>query len=195
MAGNFQPSSFIPKKNLSATGKPSKVTRSVNIFLIIAGIIFVLTLVGAGAAFFYERTLTSSLANKQTSLERARDAFEPRLIEELARLDTRMEVAEHLLDRHITATPFLRLLSENTLRSVQFETFNFARAENGALLVVMDGIAESYGAIALQSELFGNNEYIQDPIFSDFSLENDGTVLFTVELFVDDDLLLYVNNI
>ena len=196
MSVDFQPSSFIPKKTgqtqTLSTGASVKGKR-VNALMLIAGGIFVLTLIGAASVFVYERYLISSLSKQRDSLERARDAFEPRLIEELSRVDLRLSVAEELLQNHITVTPLFELLSDLTLKTVRFEEFEFTRSVDGLVQVKMDGVAQSYRSIALQSELFGDNEYLQSPVFSEFKLDDFGNVAFSVTLSVSNELLLYAS--
>jgi len=195
MAQNFQPSSFIPKKTLASSPIQGEVTKgSINIFLLISVIIFVVSLLGAGGVFLYERVLIGNVEEQKASLERAREAFEPSLIEVLARLDTRIEVAEDLIANHITVSPFFGLLETLTLKTVRFNGFDFSRNELGNLDVVMEGVAQNYTAVALQADLFGNNENIQDPIFSNFTLDDDGSVKFNLSLSLDSAFLLYENN-
>jgi len=193
MPGDFQPSSFIPKKTLINTN-PGSSAPQINVFMLIAGIIFVVSLIGAGASFLYERVVASDLVKQQESLNRAKEAFEPRTISTLSRVDLRLGVAERLLNEHITVSPFFELLSTATLKTVQFNNFDFSRSSDGTLGVVMSGVAESYRSIALQSERFGENEHIQSPIFSDFTLDESGNVTFSVEFTVSNDLLLYSNS-
>lgn len=197
MQADFQPSSFIPKKTiqnptLSAGGAVSK--GRVNAFMLVAGIVFTMTLLGSMGVFLYERYLVSNLASQKESLERARDAFEPRLIEELAKVDTRLDVAGSLLDGHVTISPFFELLGRLTLKTVRFEEFEFTRGVDGLVEVRMKGVAESYRSIALQSELFGDDENIQSPVFSDFKLDELGNVQFSVILSVSNDFLRYANS-
>lgn len=197
MQADFQPSSFIPKKTiqnptLSAGGAVSK--GRINAFMLVAGIVFTMTLLGSMGVFLYERYLVSNLASQKESLERARDAFEPRLIEELAKVDTRLDVAGSLLDGHVTISPFFELLGRLTLKTVRFEEFEFTRGVDGLVEVRMKGVAESYRSIALQSELFGDDENIQSPVFSDFKLDELGNVQFSVILSVSNDFLRYANS-
>jgi len=192
----FQPSSFIPKKSpASSPIKGQRTRRSVNAFLLIAAIIFVISILAAAGMFLYERISSANVEEQKVQLERAKDAFEPRLIEELARLDKRINVAEGLMAEHITVSPFFTLLSTLTLKSIGFETFAFSRDELGNLTVRMDGVSADYSSIALQSDLLGNNENIIDPIFSNFVLDSEGRVSFALELSVNGNFLLYENSV
>ncbi|PIP86981.1 hypothetical protein COW81_02615 [Candidatus Campbellbacteria bacterium CG22_combo_CG10-13_8_21_14_all_36_13] len=193
MPGDFQPSSFIPKKTLINTSSGS-APKQINIFMLIAGIIFVISLVGAGAAFMYERISQSELTRLQASLDRVKESFEPRTISTLSRTDLRLDVASKLLEEHVTVSPFFDLLSTMTLKTVKFNNFDFSRGVDGTLSVVMDGTAESYRSIALQSETFGDNEHIQGPVFSDFILDDSGNVTFKVGFTISKDFLAYSNS-
>jgi len=193
MPGEFKPSSFIPKKT---TQNPTYSTSGsrVNAFLLIAGIIFVITLLSAGGVFLYERYLLSNIEDQKQSLERAREAFQPELIETLAKLDLRLDVAKQLLSEHTTVSPFLELLSKLTLKTVRFEDFEFIRSTEGMVQINMKGVAKSYRSIALQSEEFGESGYIHNPVFSDFKLDEKSNVTFRVALNVSNEFLKYENS-
>ncbi len=192
----FQPSSFIPKKNPVSSPMPGQQTRrSVNVFLLISAIIFVISILSAGGVFIYEQVANKNIEEQKNQLERAKDAFDPRLIEELARLDKRISVAEALMADHITVSPFFELLSSLTLQSISFESFSFTKDDLGNLGVEMSGVSKNYTSIALQSDLLGNNENIIDPIFSNFVLDEDGNVSFELSLFLNNNFLLYENSI
>ena len=184
--------SFIPKKSLS-TASQRQAGRKSNI-----GIVFLLTLiifVGAIAiaigVFLYQQYLLQSIEKKSASLERARAEFEPALIEEMGRLDTRILSAKNILGEHKAASSFFNLLENNTLVSIQFENLDYKTDETGRAKISMKGTASSFSSVALQSDMFGENKFIQEPIFSNLNLDNKGKVIFDFTAFIDSRLISY----
>jgi hypothetical protein len=59
----------------------------------------------------------------------------------------------------------------------------------------MGGIASSFSSVALQSDIFGENKFIQEPIFSNLNLDSKGDVIFDFSAFVDPRLLSYSDSI
>ena len=55
----------------------------------------------------------------------------------------------------------------------------------------MTGQAKSFNSVALQSDVFGTERSFKDPIFSNFSLNERGDVIFNFQTTVDPKLLLY----
>lgn len=194
---NFQPSSFIPEKPTGGSGRKSRSGSflSGNILLILAGIIFTVSILGAIGVFLYQQYSDSQLDEVRNQLERARNAFEPELIRELQRLDTRIDVASDLLEGHVALTPFFDELESATLETVQFTDFSFSQNEEDGVRVSMQGAANGYASVALQSDTFGDNENFQNPIFSNFQTDENGDVTFDVIMNLDESLVLYSNTV
>lgn len=190
---NFQPSSFIPKDE-AAPARSRRRTRHVDAVKAIAITIFVVSLLLSVGVFFYHRYVLADIEQKQQQLAQARDAFDTELIEELARLDRRLDTAGELLDRHIVLTPLFSELGRTTLRSVRFTDFSFSDS-GGRLNVELSGVALDYAGLALQSDMFGQSDMIKNPIFSGFEVDESGDIGFNVTFSVDEEMLRYVNNI
>lgn len=190
MDQEFQ-TTFIPKKPLAEERKKTApVKKPLGIFNMLATLIFVITLLIVGGVFVYERFMAGQIEASAESLRRAEAAFETSLVEELQTLDTRLKAAETLLSQHIAISPVFRILENDTLKSVQYEDFTYV-IEGDRGLIEMTGLARSYQAIAEQSVLFGENRFVEDHIFSDFSLTDEGLVSFGVVLTLGPDLLYF----
>ena len=179
--------SFIPKKPEERETRRSPA----GVLSIIAMLVFVVALLGAGGVFLYGKFLDGSIVRKQESLERAREAFEPALIEELARLDARMMSVDMLLGRHRAFSNLFAALEELTLQNVRFSELSYAETPSGHL-VAMVGEAGSFNALALQADVLGKSPQLHDVIFSDFSVNERGAVDFNVSATLDPSLLVYV---
>ena len=186
--------SFIPKKTiLAAAGAKKPQASPFGIVSLIALIIVLGAVALSVGVFLYQQVLISSINTKKQTLERARAAFEPELIEELVRLDNRIESAETILNEHIAPTSLFVILEDLTLKSVRFESFDFVRISKGKISISMKGVAKNFSGIALQADIFGKNRMIKEPIFSDLNINQEGNAIFNFSAFVDPALISYVN--
>lgn len=183
--------SFIPKASLAAAGRGG----GMGLFFLLAIIIFVLSLVSAGAAFGYTQILNNTIADKDESLRKAEGAFNPGTIQDLLRLDNRLTQARTLLQKHVAPSAILYFLSTITLERVQLNSFEMGINSNGSASLSVTGSADSFSSVALQSDQFGATKLLKDVIFSGISVNESGKVGFTVNATVDPSLLLYSNSI
>jgi hypothetical protein len=193
MDREFQ-TSFVPKKPIlekeSLAPHRSNISGVVNL---IALIVFIASILGAGGMYFYRSSLQSKITEEKVSLERAKAAFEPSLITELQELDKRMRAATQILNNHIAVSPIFHLLGEITLPTVRYTDFayEFNKDNKNLVDIKMTGQAKGYNYIALEADLFGKNKFIRNPIFSDFTLDQQGNIDFTLTFSVDKTLVLY----
>ena len=188
MPEQFQ-TSFIPKKAVEGP-KPTRQAGA-DVFLLIAVIIFGVTVLAAAGVFLYEKFLVGAIVRKEESLARAQEAFEPDLIRELSRLDQKLSVSQDILAEHVAVSELFRLLEESTLTSVRFEDLKYSVMPGEGVTLAMQGAARSFAAIALQSDVFGKSRFIKNPIFSNLDLDEAGNVTFDFTATIDPSLLLY----
>jgi len=184
--------SFIPKQPLTNT--PMRGSGFGLIFLI-ALLIFIASLVAAGAAFLYQQYLQNAIVSKSHSLALAQGAYDPAVIQDLERLDTRINQAEILLKSHIAASGLFAFLSTQTLQNVYFTAFTYELKPDGSVSLTLQGVADSFSTVALQSDQFGNSKYLKDVIFSSIAVAQNGTVTFGVSATVDPSVVSYVNSL
>ena len=183
--------SFIPKKNYKKEKSKGQYN---NLLLIFSVVIFVGTLIVSSGVFFYKSFLEKEIANKSVILEREKGNFDLSLIQKLARFDKRIEVTKQILEEHITLIPLFDFLEENTLKEVMFENFNFEIIK-GKQYLRLDGKANSYAAVAVQSDVLAKNKDIIDPVFSELGINSDGDVIFAVDMELNNELALYKDNL
>jgi len=183
--------SFIPKKSLAAA--PSTRKRgATNFLLIIAVLVFFLSILGAAGAFLYGEYLEIDIERKKEQLDRARGAFEPSLINELTRLDARIASAQTILDSHIAPTRFFGFMEENTLENVRFNSMTVTPSVGSTMNITLGGEATSFSSVALQSDVFKKSSLLVEPIiFSGFQVNNFGRVTFNVTATIDARELLF----
>ncbi len=188
MDPRFQ-SSFIPKKPIVSAG--TRAPSTINLFSLLATVIFIVAIALSVGVYFYRGVLEKQIASSAASLDRARAAFEPDTINQIIRLDTRIETGKSLLKSHVAVTPLFDFLSAATLKSVRFRDFNFSYLAPDKIGVTMKGQAASYAAVALESDLLNSKKQLKNTILSDMALDAQGTVTFGVSTTIDPSLLSY----
>jgi hypothetical protein len=192
MDKEFQ-TSFVPKKALIEREPRRNRGSFSGLANLIALVIFIASLLGAGGVYFYRASLQSTIEGYKESLTRARAAFEPTLITKLQVLDKRMKSSTEILANHIAVSPIFSLLGELTLPTVRYSDFSyeFNKQNKNLVDIKITGQAKGYNYIALQADLFGKNSFIKNPIFSDFSLDQLGNISFNLTFSVDKSLVVY----
>lgn len=204
MASKFPPSSFIPKGGAQYSGPTaSRKRHSSSLLLTTAIVIAAIAALAAGGVFFYTQYLESNLADKKQELAQAQAAFDPEIIDELEQLDMRINAAGNILNNHTVVTPVLSVVESITLESVQLISLTIMSPELMAeeqdedeagsprVGVSLVGVARDYAGVALQSQVLSENEVVRDPILSNFTLNDQGDVEFSIEFFLDPDYMAY----
>lgn len=169
------PQSFIPHEAAVAAQPLRKSGKGLaDLFALIALVLFVASVALAVGMFLYKEYLGASAASKVDQLERAKAAFEPSLINELTRLDDRMQAAGEILQKHIAPSVFFQMLEQTTIGSVAFTSLDFEVTDAENMAIRMDGLAGSVNGIALQADLFSKGGMLTSPIFSNINREIDG---------------------
>jgi len=187
---NFQ-TSFIPKKPMIE--ERAAVTRSVGFFLVISIFVLFTLLLVSGGFYFYKTVLVKNIASMGNDLSLAKNRFEPERLGELQVLDKRLKAGAEVLNNHIAISPIFEALEAITMKTVRFTKFDYSLGDekNAVAKVKLNGVAVGYRSVALQSDLFAENEYFIDPVFSNLALDNSGNVLFELEFSVDSTFIDY----
>ncbi|MBU1727770.1 hypothetical protein KKA39_00415 [Patescibacteria group bacterium] len=190
MEQNFQ-TSFIPKKPM--VEERSVPSRPVGLLTTISVFIFLTVILASGGLYFYKGVLEKNIAKMQNDLELARNRFEPSKITQLQTLDKRLRASSLVLSKHIAVSPIFKALQDTTMKTLRYTKFSyeFGSEKNSKVLVKMSGQAIGYRSIALQSDIFAKNKYFIDPVFSNLSLDDKGSVLFDLEFSVDPSFVDY----
>ena len=182
------PQSFIPKEALTAE---KARTGGIGLLLLIVILLFVLSIIAAGGAFAYTQILTKKLADQKSSLDLQKGAFDEATIKDLVRLDSRIEQAKLLLTKHVAPSAVFNFLSDNTLVNVQFTGFDYSLNADGTATIQLDGTADSFSTIALQSDALGKSSLLKDVLFSGITVEANNRISFAVHAVADPGLLSY----
>jgi len=190
MEQNFQ-TSFIPKKPI--VKERVAYTQPVGILLVASIIVLFTVLVATGGFYFYKASLLKNIANMESTLVLAKNRFELSKIVELQLLDKRLNAASEILSKHIVVSPIFSILEQITMKTVRFTRFSYSFGTDKVALVdvKMSGVATGYRSVALQSDLFGANKNLINPIFSNLTLDARGNVLFSLDFSVDPNFVNY----
>lgn len=191
--------SFIPRKSLEESTAPKKKSGRGGIGMGIGSlaslIIFLTALGGSAGLFLYKQYLETSIDEKRQTLQRAREAFQPALIRELTRLDTRIQAVKSVIDNHVTPSSIFGLLEQVTLENVRYTSLSYSRDESGDVTISMEGQAKNFSAVALQSDAYGEEGFILEPIVSDLDLDDSGNVKFKIRTTLDPRLVAFSSNL
>jgi hypothetical protein len=170
-------SSFIPQDAGEEKIAPSRIGGGAGfseLVLLLAIVLVVASGALAGAVFVYKQYMQTSLNSKKEQLQRAKDAFDPSLIQQLTRLDDRMHAGSTILSQHVAPTVFLDALSQATLTTIQFTNMAVDATDFAHVNVKFSGVAQSINSIALQAQVLSKNGVMANPIFSGIQRAADG---------------------
>ena len=202
MDGQFATPSFIPKKPL-VTRSGSTVNFG-GLFLFLSIAIFILSIGGYGAVYFYDVTIKNSIVSLDTQIAKQKTIVTPDDVNNLFNFDQRVRTAKDLLyldtlnnpsdtTQHITLIPLLGLLGQSTLKTVRFSDFKYSDIDNKKIEIRMSGEAMGYPSIALQATAFEATKEFQNIVFSDLNLGANQRVTFNLVMNVKPELVSYAN--
>jgi hypothetical protein len=139
----------------------------------------------------YRSVLNNQIDDLATSLNRARGAFETSLITQLQTIDEELSVGKALLKQHVVISPLFSLLEANTIQALRYKSFLLRAGNDGVYSMILHGEAHDYASIALQSDIFSQNKFITDNIFSNLALNTDGFISFDFAAKINRGLLSY----
>jgi hypothetical protein len=189
MEGKLQ-TSFIPKQPL-VEKKVKKASGSTGIFSVIAWFVFLVVVVASVGVFVYEQYLTKSIDSKNIELSNRVKSFDTATVDHFVQLDARLKAAQAILNNHLAVSTLLNLIASNTVQSVQFTDFKYSYDDGGKLTLMLSGKAPDFASVALQSDTFSSQSYLQNQVFSNLGLAADGGVLFKFTSSVDESALQY----
>jgi predicted glycoside hydrolase/deacetylase ChbG (UPF0249 family) len=188
MEPNSPVTSFIPKKSVVEEAAPRQES-SVGLMTAFVVIVFLVTLVVGGGMFLWERASLAQLESSKKNLEQQKAKFQPEVIAQFQRIDTRMGVASELLAQHHSPLKFFSLIQSVVYKDVSFSNVSYARSEK-EIKATFNGEAKDYQTIILQSDFLNTNKYIKEYLFTNLSPKENGRISFSLLLIVDPDFVL-----
>ncbi|MES3030896.1 MAG: hypothetical protein V4697_00605 [Patescibacteria group bacterium] len=197
METKFQ-TSFIPKKPIVADQKIRK-SGGTSVFMFLATLIFIASIAGAVFSVIWKGVLLQAQESYKERLVESEKRFNTNLIEELKKANTKIDLGKQLLKNHLAVSEVFGIISRLTIEGVQFESFDFSGAakDGEGLKISMKGKGNSFSAIAFQSDVFGqsqrygSNKILKNPVLSDLNLDDKGNVGFTFTTSIDPTDISY----
>lgn len=181
------PTSFVPKQPVAPSSRQQK--SGINVLFIIGGVIAIISVVLAAGVFGYELYLKNARDQKSVALSEAQKAVNIDTIEDFIRLKNRLNTVETLLNQHIGLSEFFDTLEARTLQTVRFSGLTVTVEDDRSAEIKMEGVARSFNALAAQSSAIAAEKRIKRAIFSDISVEKNGTVSFALTATLDPRLI------
>jgi hypothetical protein len=193
METNFQ-STFIPRGPMAPVSAATlqKNSKKSGLLGFLAFIIFALSLLITVGVYGYEKYQVSHIAKMGKELEAARQSLEADALNQVMRLNSRIESTQKIVDSHTAMSPLFDFLEANTVKSLRFTDFGYKQDSEGIKLN-LKGQARGYSALALQAELFNKSKYIRNPVFTDLRLDEKGNVNFSFNADLDKSIISYKN--
>lgn len=190
-------SSFIPKKPLpvKSSGEKIQPKKSFNLFSFLSALIFITALGLSGAAFGYERVMENAVSDKGLQLKSVMDSLDTERIEEYRDLAQKIDLAKELVGNHRAFSSFFEMLNERTLHSIGYTEIGFEESQaGGEFEVLLEGVAGTYNALALQSDIFKQEDVIDSFTFTEIRIDNRERIIFEVIIKLNTKALLYDGN-
>jgi hypothetical protein len=165
---------FIPHEAVTSGGIRRAGGGLAELFILVAILLFVISAALGVGVFLYTQYLQSSNASKLSQLNAAEASFDPSLIQQLTRLDTRMSAAQSLLSAHLAPSDIFAMLQASTVQDISFSALQLDASDRQHIRLTMTGVAASVNSIALQAQVFSQSGLIQSPIFSNIGAEPNG---------------------
>lgn len=181
------PTSFVPKQPVATSSR--KQQSGTNIFFIVGGVIAIISVVLAAGVFGYEMYLKNARDQKSVNLAQAQKEVNLDTVEGFIRLKSRLNTVEKLLDQHVMLSEFFDTLEARTLQTVRFSGLSLAVEDDRSAEIKMEGVARSFNALAAQSSMIAAEKRIKRAIFSDISVNENGTVAFSLTATIDPRLI------
>ncbi len=192
------PTSFIPKRPvMNEVAPPQRHSRAVGALTIVAVVILIAVGVAYGLVSVYDKQLQSKKSTLQKQINEARDSVGTDFLNDMKRLNARIDGVKSLIGTHIVVSPIFAALEQTTLRTIQFKSFTYTfvtdpGTKQQVVQVTLGGTAKSYTAIALQSDAFVQNQLIKNPVFSSLTVdEKTGLIGFKLVFTVSPADLSY----
>ncbi len=214
METRFQ-TSFIPKKPLPSVGGGAsmgiggamapqrKPRRSNSMFLNLAVMLFIASLAAGGGVYGWKSVAMSRQQALQDQLAEKQKQFNPDLIEELKRVNIKIDAGNQILRSHLALSNVFDVIGRLTIDRVRFTSLDLtAPAEgSGDIKVSMRGYGAGLSAVAYQSDVLGQLEQyglrkiVKNPIIANPSQGENGMISFDFSASIDPSSLNYSSDL
>jgi len=165
--------------------------------------VFILSLAAVGGVYFWNQYLVSAQTGYKAELAEREKQFNVDLIEQLKRVNVQIDMAKQLLANHLAVSQVFDIISHFTAENSRFLSLDLATPTNQSdgVKISMKGYGKSFSSVAFQSDVlsqlerYGLRRIVKNPILSDPSLDNNGTVSFGFTATIDPENLSYKQSV
>lgn len=195
METKFQ-TSFIPKKPLVSDPRIApKPKASASVLMVIAALLFVISVGGAIFSLAWEKVLIKEQENFRQDLAKMESKFPVADIENLKKINKKIDLSKKLLKNHLAIEEIFSIISQITVEDVRFNSFSFSSSakESDGVNITLSGVAKNFYAIAYQSDVFGTsdkfgkNKVLKNPVISGVSEQENGNINFSFSATLNPD--------
>lgn len=194
MAGEFQ-TTFIPKGSITPSAQTISTKKKVrSIFTLITFLIFILSAVAGGYLFVRTTLVQKNIDSITQELTEVSKTLDDSTIKNITELSDRLQYAQDLLNNHLAPSEIFTILEEYTLPSIGFNSFTYDYQKGDVIKVAGTGVASGFASIVLQSDAYGDSQFLRDVIFSNLQTNPETkTVSFSFEAKLDRSAILFKN--
>lgn len=200
-----KPSSSIPGGGLTPLSPLSGQHRSHsigNLYMAVAVVLFVISVLSIGGVYGWKRVLLSSQAKYQKDLSTVETSFNIEQISFLKAQAAKINLARGLVTNHLAASRIFSVISQLTDENVRFQTMDLTvpAGNQSAFQLTLTGYGRSFPSVAFQSDVlnslekYGLHGTVKNAIVSDPTLNHDGSVTFGFTAQVDPANFYYPKN-
>jgi hypothetical protein len=190
---------FVPRRPTLATPQIA-ATRGPDFIAVACLVFFVASVVAAGGVYAWRFALNKQIEGQARQLEKARDAFDPKFVEQASLLNDRIVAANDILDSHLAPTELFELFERFTLRSIAFQSLTAVHQADNSVAISAVGVGKSFESVVLQSDWFGDGPdgegaRLRDVVFSRLGENDRGEATFNFSATIPAERILYARSI
>ena len=187
---NLPETSFMPQQPLLRVEGGTRRKEPINLALVVALIIFFVTLSVSGGMYFYKTKLAEEVAQKSQELADQEKKLNIDEITAFKNLQTTLSTAKRLVDSHTIFSVLLDMVEAHAAENVGLTAFDYKKDDTD-VKVSVSGQAPSYAAVYFQVEEWRHTPYVKKVEVSALALDvRTSVVAFSAQVDIDPS---YVN--
>lgn len=151
MENSFE-TSFIPQQPLVRTEGVPRRSEPVNIALILALVIFFITVTVAGGIYFYKLQVDKRILSKEKQLQAEEKNLNIDEINAYKHIDDKLVAVKGLLQNHSVFSTVLLLIEDSAAQNIGLTALSYQKGPTGDYVLTLSGKAPSYSAVYFQGE-------------------------------------------
>jgi len=198
MTDNFQ-TTFIPKasgKEISSMvsgSRPKTGYTLEKILVMISMLIFLVTIFVFAYKVWEKKKIEKNIAEIIISLEAVKKSLDDGEINEITEINNRLVASTNLYQDHLAPVEIFGILEDFTLKSVSLNDFLYEYLEDGTVHIFANGEAAGYPSIVLLSDEYAKSQRMKRILVTNLRRTGEGVVSFSLDAFIDTDVIRYRN--